>query len=204
MKKVLIIYLSVLMIIIAGCSSDKNNNEKTPDISDNISSMEILIDNNLIKVTNKLTYKDLEKMGFHLDENYAGVLEKTLAPSKNAKSINIESFNIKTSKDKLISISVVNTGKKDCAVKDATVYFIGTYNFKEYDHCYILPSKIKYGNTAKDMKKVWGEPQVDLTSLADGKMIQYVNSDCTFTANLDNAGKMESFSFMLDTNKLLN
>ena len=200
MKKVLIIFLSVLMIIIAGCSPD--NNGKTPDISDNISSMEILIDNNLIKITDKLTYKDLEKMGFKLDENYSGVLEKTIRPSKSADSMNIESFNIKTSKNKLITVSVVNTGKKDCSVKDSLIYFIGTYNINEYDQSYILPSEIKYNDTADKIKEAWGEPQVDLTSLDDGKMVQYVNSNCTFTANLDKDCKIVSFSFMLDANKL--
>lgn len=202
MKKVLIIFLSVLMVLLVGCTSDENNVENAPDISGNISSMEILIDNNLIKITDKLTYKDLEKMSFQLDENYSGVLEKTIHPSKSADSMNIESFNIKTSKDKLITVSVVNTGKKDCSVKDALIYFISTYSLSEYDRSYILPSEIKYKDTADKMKKAWGEPQVDLTSLDDGKMIQYVNNNCTFTANLDNDCKMESFSFTLDANKL--
>ena len=67
---------------------------------------------------------------------------------------------------------------------------------------YILPSEIKYNDTADKMKEAWGEPQVDLTSLDDSKMIQYVNSNCTFTANLDKDCKIVSFSFMLDANKL--
>ena len=202
MKKVFIILLSVLTVLITGCTSDENYVKETPGISGNISSMEILIDNNLIKITDELTYKDLEKMGFQLDENYSGVLEKTIKPSKSADSMSIESFNIKTSKDKPITVSVVNTGKKDCFVKDALIYFISTYNLNEYDQSYILPAEIKHKSTADKMKEAWGEPQVDLTSLDDGKMIQYLNNNCTFTANLDNDCKMESFSFNLNANKL--
>ena len=110
MKRIIIISLTIFLVMLTGCNSQSTTDSNTSEISKDITSMEVLIDNQLVKITDNLTYSDLEKQGFTLDENYNGVLERTLKPSKNDSMI-MESFNLKTSKNKLTDISVANTGK---------------------------------------------------------------------------------------------
>ena len=197
MKRIIIISLTIFLVMLTGCNSQSTTDSNTSEISKDITSMEVLIDNQLVKITDNLTYSDLEKQGFTLDENYNGVLERTLKPSKNDSMI-MESFNVKTAKNKLIAISVANTGNTECTVKEGTVCFIGTYSGEEYDHSYTLPSGIKHNDTSEKIIKAWGQPQVNLSHLESGKMLQYKTDKCTFTANLDDNGKMVTFSFMLN------
>ncbi len=206
MKKSLVIALAVLLLLFTGCGNniDTSKTEKTK-ISDKISSMEVLIDNNLIKITDKLTFENFKKMGFRPDESYEGVLEKKLSPSKSADNIINESFNIKTSDGKLVALSVVNLNKKKISVKDCTVYFIGTYASEEYDHSYTLPNNIKYNDNIKIIKERWGNPAVDLSSMNDGKMVQYIEKNkCTFTANLSKENNITSYSIILDNKFIFN
>lgn len=197
MKRFLVIIVALLMVVLSGCDSDEKAKDKAPELSKNISSMEIIIDNNLIKIQDKLNFGKLEKMGFKLDSNYEGVLEATLEPSSE-ENVNNKSFNIVTSDGKLVAVSVINNGKKKCKVDEGIINFIGSYSGEEYDHSYVLPGDVKYNAGVDSIKKAWGEPQLDLSTLEDSKMVQYTSDNCTFTGNLDSNGNMTGFSLQMN------
>lgn len=159
--------------------------------------MEVMLDNEVITLTDRLTFNDLEKMGFTPQKDYKPVLEETLEPSKNMNSLKNASLNMETKSKKLFTVSAVNLGDKGKKVKDCTIYFISSGSTQDYDHTYSLPSKVAYEDSAEDIIKKIGEPNIDLRDVDFGKMLQYISPKGTFTANLNNDMKMNAFSYIL-------
>lgn len=196
MKKLIPILL-IILTLLCGCDSGSNK-EKTPKLSKSIGDMEVMLDNKVISLTDKLSFGDLEKMGFTPTRDYKSALEETLAPSKDINSLKNVSVNMETKGKKIFTVSAVNLGDKDKKVKDCTIYFISSGSAEEYDHTYSLPSKVAYNDTDKEIIKKIGKPNIDLRDVDFGKMMQYLFDNGTFTANLDNDMKMNAFSYSLN------
>ncbi|MGN0476752.1 MAG: hypothetical protein ACI4HM_05355 [Ruminococcus sp.] len=201
MKKLVPILLVVLMLF-CGCDSDNSNEEKTKKLSNNIQDMEVMFDKEIISLKDKVTIADLEKLGFAVSKDYKSVADETLAPSKNSDNIKNVSVNMETKSKKLFTVSAVNLSGKKQKARDCRVYLISSGETEDYDHTYSLPSKVAFENSAQDIIKKIGEPNIDLRNMDFGKMIQYINADGTFTANLDKDMKMTAFSYTLSNDYL--
>ena len=203
MKKLVPILLVVLMLF-CGCESENSNSkeDKPKTLSNNISDMEVMLDKQVISLKDRVTVADLEKLGFAVSSDYKSVAEETLAPSKNADNMKNVSVNMETKSKKLFTVSAVNIGDKKQKAKDCTVYLISSGETQDYDHTYSLPSKVAFGDSAEDIIKKIGEPNIDLRNLDFGKMLQYISADGTFTANLDKDMKMSAFSYTLSNDYL--
>ena len=201
MKKLVPILLVVLMLL-CGCDSDNSNEEKTKTLSNNIEDMEVMFDKEVISLKDKVTIANLEKMGFAILKDYKSVAEETLEPSKDRDNMKNVSLNMETKSKKLFTVSAINLSGKKQKAKDCTVYLISSGETEDYDHTYTLPSKVAFENSDKDIIKKLGEPNIDLRNMDFGKMIQYINGDGTFTANLDKNMKMTAFSYTLSNDYL--
>ncbi|MGN1131431.1 MAG: hypothetical protein ACI4RL_00885 [Ruminococcus sp.] len=201
MKK-LIPFLLIVLTLLCACDSEDSKEEKTKKLSNNIADMEVMLDKEVISLKDKMTIADLEKMGFSTSKDYRSVAEESLAPCKNADNLQNVGVNMVTKSKKLFTVSVVNLSEKKQKAKDCTVYFISSGSTEDYDHTYTLPSKVAFQDSDKDIIKKIGEPNIDLRNMDFGKMIQYVSTDGTFTANLDNDMKMTAFSYTLSNGYL--
>ncbi len=199
MKRFLVISLSLLMIFLVGCGEDNVEKNKEVKISDKISSMEFQLDNNIFTLTDKLTYKDFESKGYTVTDEYKEILDKELEASENADNINSESYTIKDKEGKQIALSAINLTDKTQKVKDCTVYFVTSYDGKEYNHSYTLPAGVKFNDSADEIEKKLGKANIDMRDLEMGKIMQYILSGKgTFTVNLNNDYKLTTFSYVLD------
>lgn len=201
MKKLFALLLAILIFTFAGCGDSENDAQKNnkAKISNNIQSMEVLIDNHVFKITDKLTFADFEKNGFKITSTYKEIANTVLQPSKSIEDMTTESFNIETSDGKLVALSVVNLSGKELPVKECTVHFISSYANDEYDHKYSLPGNISYNTNYKDAVKKWGNPTFDYSGVEDCRMIQYISGGkCTFTANISDDDKIIGYSYMLE------
>jgi hypothetical protein len=195
MKKILAFVFSLVLICaFAGCDND-NKDKKA--VSASKDKMELIVDNQLITLSDKITYSDLEDLGFTVTKDYKNTLEDTLAPSKENDKVTA-SYNLKCSDNKVLAVSVINLNSKKVKVKDATLYFVAIYIDDSYTQNYKLPNNVKSGYSDEKIKNAMGTPTDDFTSLPSDKMLKYnVENVGEYVLNLDDDLTLQGFSITL-------
>jgi hypothetical protein len=188
-----------MAVVFVGCNGNDENSDSNKSVTASRDKLQIVFNNNLISLADKINYEKLEKSGFSVTDDYSGVLDESLEPSTEENQ-NAVSYNVKCSDGKLLAISAINLTKKTCKVKEGTVYFVACYSDDSYTREYTMPDNVQYGNTADEIKKAMGTPSDDFSNLETDKMLKYkVENVGEYVFNLDENTKLQGFSVQLAT-----